>query len=79
MDDHAAVRHALALVLTEEGVGECREASGREDALEASGREPPDMRWWTSRLALTLLQPCSLKMSLRLCPESRQVVTSSPN
>jgi hypothetical protein len=33
----------LALGLTEEGVGECREASGQDDALEAAGREPPDM------------------------------------
>ena len=31
VDDHAAVRHGLALVLTEEGVGECREAAGREE------------------------------------------------
>ena len=33
VDDHAVVRHGLALVLTEEGVGECREAAGREEAL----------------------------------------------
>lgn len=43
VDDHAAVRHGLALVLAEEGVGECREAGGREEALEAAAKEPPDM------------------------------------
>ncbi len=43
VDDHAAVRHGLALVLFEEGVGECREASGREEALAVAAREPPDM------------------------------------
>ncbi len=43
VDDHAALRHGLALVLTEEGFGECREALGRDEALEATGREPPDL------------------------------------
>lgn len=42
VDDNAAVRHGLALVLAEEGVGECREAAGRQEALEAAGRELPD-------------------------------------
>jgi DNA-binding NarL/FixJ family response regulator len=42
VDDHTAVRQGLALVLTEEGVGECREAAGREEALQDAGREPPD-------------------------------------
>lgn len=43
VDDHAAVRHALALVLSEEGVGECREAAGREEALAAAAHEMPHL------------------------------------
>jgi DNA-binding NarL/FixJ family response regulator len=43
VDDHTAVRHGLAQVLTEEGIGDCREAAGREQALEAAGRESPDV------------------------------------
>ncbi|MCC6861924.1 MAG: response regulator transcription factor [Bryobacterales bacterium] len=43
VDDHAALRHGLALVLTEEGVGECREAGGREEALGAASSERPDL------------------------------------
>ncbi len=43
VDDHAAVRHGLALVLTEEGMGDCREASSRDEALEAADRESPDV------------------------------------
>lgn len=43
VDDHAAVRHGLALVLAEEGVGECREADSRKDALEAASHERPDI------------------------------------
>jgi DNA-binding NarL/FixJ family response regulator len=43
VDDHAAIRQGLAQVLTEDGVGECREAGGRKDALEAAEREPPDL------------------------------------
>lgn len=43
VDDHPAVRAGLALVLTEEGVGECSEAAGREEALDVARREPPDV------------------------------------
>ena len=43
VDDHAAVRHGLALVLTQEGLGACREAAGREEALAAATSEPPDL------------------------------------
>ncbi len=43
VDDHTEVRHGLALVLAEEGIGDCREASGRQEALDAAAREPPDM------------------------------------
>ena len=42
VDDHAAVRHGLALVLAEEGC-DCREAAGREEALAAARRETPDL------------------------------------
>ena len=43
VDDHAEVRHELALVLTKEGVGECRETAGREEALAAACSERPDL------------------------------------
>ncbi len=43
VDDHAPVRHGLALVLAEEGVAHCLEAAGRGEALEIAQREPPDM------------------------------------
>jgi len=43
VDDHAEVRHELALVLTNEGVGECRDAAGREEALAAACSERPDL------------------------------------
>jgi DNA-binding NarL/FixJ family response regulator len=52
VDDHAAVRHGLALVLAEEGVGECCEAAGYEEAHAAVRLEPPD-------LALVDLSPCT--------------------
>ncbi len=43
VDNHPAIRQGLALVLEEEGVGDCREAGGREEALEVAGREAPDI------------------------------------
>ncbi len=43
VDDHAAVRHALALVLAEEGIGDCWEAGGRREALDIAGPQPPDL------------------------------------
>jgi ActR/RegA family two-component response regulator len=43
VDDYAVARHGLALVLTEEGVRKAEKASNRNDALEAAGREPPEM------------------------------------
>lgn len=43
VDDHAEVRHGLALLLAEEGVGECCEAADREGALEAAGHQRPDV------------------------------------
>ncbi len=43
VDDHAVVRHGLALVLMQEGIGDCREAAGRGEALAVIAREPPDL------------------------------------
>lgn len=43
VDDHAAVRHALAAVLSKEGVGECREVSDRREALDAVEHEVQDV------------------------------------
>lgn len=43
VDDHLAVREGMALVLEEEGIGECCEASAREEALDVVGRESPDV------------------------------------
>ena len=43
VDDHAAMRHSVALMLAEEGIGDCQEAAGREEALDAAAREPPDL------------------------------------
>ncbi len=43
VDDHAGIRHALALVLAEEGIRDCVESSGPAEALEAVSRGRPDM------------------------------------
>jgi DNA-binding NarL/FixJ family response regulator len=43
VDDHPAVRQALALLLEEEGVGDCCEAGAGIEALEVAGREVPDI------------------------------------
>lgn len=43
VDDHDDVRHGLALVLEEEGLGPCVEAPGREAALEVVARERPQL------------------------------------
>ncbi|MCE5309105.1 MAG: response regulator transcription factor [Acidobacteriales bacterium] len=43
VDDHSAVRHALALVLAEEGIVDCRESEGRQEALDIAERELPDL------------------------------------
>jgi len=73
VDDHAAVRHGLALVLTEEGVGECREAAGREEALSAASSERPD-------LALVDLSPGTddvLELVADLCARNIPVLVCS--
>lgn len=73
VDDHAAVRHELSLMLVEEGVGECREAAGREDALECVAREPPDV-------ALVDLSPGAddaLELVKQLCTRNIPVLVCS--
>jgi DNA-binding NarL/FixJ family response regulator len=73
VDDHAAVRHGLALVLTEEGIGECRETSGRDEALEAAAREPPDM----ALVDLSLGSDDALQLVAELCARDVPVLVCS--
>jgi DNA-binding NarL/FixJ family response regulator len=73
VDDHPAVRHELALVLAEEGVGDCQEAAGPEEALETAGREPP-------AVALVDLSPCTedaLQLVAELCARNIPVLVCS--
>jgi len=73
VDDHAAVRHALALVLAEESIGDCREAAGREEALAAARRETPD-------LAVVDLSPAvddALQLIAELCARNIPVLVCS--
>jgi DNA-binding NarL/FixJ family response regulator len=73
VDDHAAVRHGLALVLGEEGVGTCCEAAGREEALDAVASEPPDV-------VLVDLSPGTedaLKLVAELCARNIPVLVCS--
>ena len=73
VDDHAAVRQRLALVLTEEGLGECREAAEREEALSSASSERPD-------LALVDLAPGTddvLELVSDLCARNIPVLVSS--
>jgi DNA-binding NarL/FixJ family response regulator len=73
VDDHAAVRRGLALVLTEEGVGECQETSCRDEALEAARREPPDM----ALVDLSLPGDDALKLVTELCARNILVLVCS--
>lgn len=43
VDAHPAVRQGLVLMLEAEGLGECSEAGGRTEALEAVDRSAPDL------------------------------------
>ncbi len=73
VDDHAAVRQGLALVLAEEGAGECTEAAGREEALAVASRQPPD-------LALVDLSPATeetLELISELCARGIPVLVCS--
>ncbi len=57
VDDHAAIRQGLAQVLTEEAIGECREAAGGRRYLRPQRASLRTLRWWTSCLAPTT--PCN--------------------
>jgi DNA-binding NarL/FixJ family response regulator len=73
VDGHAAVRQGLALVLAEEGAGDCREAAGREEALAAVSAERPD-------LALVDLSPDTgdaLELVAELCARGIPVLVCS--
>jgi DNA-binding NarL/FixJ family response regulator len=73
VDDNAVIRHGLALFLTQEGVGSCCEAEGREEALAVVAREPPD-------LALVDLSPGTdeaLKLVAELCARNIPVLVCS--
>ena len=73
VDDHAAVRHELALMLAEEGIGECSEAGGRAEALAAATSEPPD-------LALVDLSPGTddaLRLVAELCARNIPILVCS--
>ncbi|MHB1459204.1 MAG: response regulator [Armatimonadota bacterium] len=43
VDDHLSIRRELVLMLTEECIANCREASGRQEALEIIDEEVPDL------------------------------------
>jgi DNA-binding NarL/FixJ family response regulator len=43
VDHHPAVAEGLALVLEADGAGNCRQAGGRAEALDAVRRQPPDV------------------------------------
>ncbi len=73
VDDHADVRHGLALVLAEEGAGACREAAGREEALEAAAREPPDV----ALVDLSLAYDDALALIAELCARNIPVLVCS--
>lgn len=73
VDDNAAIRHGLALMLTEEGVGECREAADTTEALEAATREQPDV-------ALVDLSPdteAALQLIAQFCSRNIPVLVCS--
>ncbi len=73
VDDHPGVRHALAVVLAEEGIGQCREAAEPAEALETIAQEPPDV-------ALVDLSPGTdeaLQLVAELCARSIPVLVCS--
>ncbi len=70
VDDHAAVRHALALVLAQEGIADCLEARGRHDALDIASREQPDLALVDLSVegALELVEDCcARKIPVLVC------------
>jgi two-component system invasion response regulator UvrY len=74
VDDHPDVRRGLALMLEEEGLGQCLEASGRDAALQiAAGGEP-------LHLALVDLSPGTdeaLQLVAELCDRNIPVLVCS--
>ncbi len=73
VDDHAAVRHGLAMVLEGEGVGECREAAGRDEALAAAAGDLPDL----ALVDLSLDADDALKLVAELCARNVPVLVCS--
>lgn len=73
VDDNAEVRHGLALVLEDEGIGDCIEADGRGKALEAVGREPPHV----ALVDLSLPDREALKLVKELCERNIPVLVCS--
>jgi DNA-binding NarL/FixJ family response regulator len=73
VDDHPDVRRGLALMLAEEGLGQCLEVSGRDAALEVAARETP-------HLALVDLSPGTdeaLQLVAELCARNIPVLVCS--
>lgn len=73
VDNQPAIRHGLALILVEEGIGNCCEAAGRQEALDAAGREVPDV-------ALVDLSPATedaLQLIAELCARNIPVLVCS--
>ncbi len=73
VDDHAAVRHGLALVLTEECAAECREAAERDEALAAVASKRPDM----ALVDLSLGDDDALQLVTELCARDIPVLVCS--
>ena len=73
VDDHPDVRHGLALILAEAGLGRCLEVSGRDGALDVAARETP-------HLALVDLSPGTdeaLQLVAELCARNIPVLVCS--
>ena len=73
VDDHADIRHGLALVLAEEGVRDCIEASDPDEARDAVARGRPDA-------ALVDLSPgteAALQLVTDLCVQDIPVLVCS--
>jgi len=60
-------------VLAEEGVGDCRETGGREEALDAATSEPPDV----ALVDLSLANDDALALIAELCARNIPVLVCS--
>jgi two-component system, NarL family, invasion response regulator UvrY len=72
VDEHIAVRQGLAEALAEEGIGDCSQAVGRAEALEAAGREPPnlvllDLSPATDEALALITELCSRNIPVLVC------------